>query len=125
MTINIREIISRSNQGITRPFVCRGDDGHLYYVKGACAGRKALISEWLAGHIGKRLGLPIPEFDLAEIPESLIAGSAREDISDLGAGIGFASRAVENADELSYLYIGRSIILHNTPATRQSAHRDG
>jgi hypothetical protein len=107
MTINIREIISRSDQGITRPFLCRADDGHLYYVKGACAGRKALVSEWLAGHIGKTLGLPIPAFDLAMIPEDLTQGSARDDIADLGAGMGFASRAVENADELSYLFIGQ------------------
>ncbi len=107
MTISIREVITRSAQGITRPFYCRGDDGHLYYVKGRGAGRKALISEWLAGHIGEGLGLPIPDFKLAVIPEDLVAGSAREDISDLGQGIGFASRVVENADELSYLYIGQ------------------
>lgn len=107
MTIKICEIISRSDQGITRPFLCRGDDGHLYYVKGKCAGSKALISEWMAGQIGKRLGIPIPDFTLAAIPENLIAGSARDDVSDLGAGIAFASRIVENADELSYLYIGQ------------------
>lgn len=107
MTIKIREIISRSDQGITRPFLCRGDDGHLYYVKGACAGRKALISEWLAGHIGKRLGLPIPDFTLAVIPRSLVEGSARDDILELGSGIGFASRRVENADELAYLYVSQ------------------
>ena len=62
MTVNIVETISRSIQGITRPFVCRGDDGWLYYVKGHGAGRQALIAEWIAGNLGKRLGLPIPDF---------------------------------------------------------------
>ena len=39
MTVNIVEIIRRSTQGITRPFLCRGDDNWLYYVKGHGAGR--------------------------------------------------------------------------------------
>lgn len=107
MTIQIREIISRSQQGITRPFLCRGDDGQIYYVKGALAGRKALISEWLAGHVGQRLGLPIPDFRQALVPDKLIQDSAREDIGELGEGVGFASTVVANASELSYLYINQ------------------
>jgi HipA-like kinase len=59
--IRIVEIITRSEQGITRPFLCRGDNGLQYFVKGHGAGRRALIAEWIAGNIGKRLGLPIPE----------------------------------------------------------------
>src|SRR5579883_1642946 len=105
MNVRIVEIITRSEQGITRPFFCRADDGSLYYVKGNSAGRKALISEWIAGNLCKRIGLPIPEFKLATIPAELINFSARDDAADLGAGIGFASKLVENADELSYLFI--------------------
>ena len=107
MTVNIVEIISRSTQGITRPFVCRGDDGWLYYVKGHGAGRQALIAEWIAGNLGKRLGLPIPDFKQAVMPDNLARLSAREDIADLGDGIGFASQLIPNADELTYLYIGQ------------------
>ena len=103
MTVNIVEIISRSTQGITRPFLCRGDDNWLYYVKGHGAGRQALISEWIAGHLGKRLGLPIPDFKQAVIPAELIRLSAREEIADLGAGTGFASQLIQNTDELTYL----------------------
>ena len=44
MTVGITEVIGRSSQGITRPFLCRADDGRLYYVKGNGAGRRALIS---------------------------------------------------------------------------------
>ena len=104
MTVNIVEIISRSTQGITRPFVCRGDDGWLYYVKGHGAGRQALIAEWIAGNLGKRLGLPIPDFKQAVMPDNLARWSAREDIADLGDGIGFASQLIPNTDELTYLY---------------------
>ncbi len=107
MTVNIVEIISRSTQGITRPFICRGDDGWLYYVKGHGAGRQALIAEWIAGNLGKRLGLPIPDFKQAVMPDNLARLSAREDIADLGAGIGFASQMIPNTDELTYLYIGQ------------------
>ena len=103
--IKIVEIITRSEQGITKPFLCRADDGFQYFVKGHGAGRRALINEWIAGNIGRRLELPIPDFEMAEIPAELIRFSARDDVRDLGAGIGFASRRVENADELSYLFI--------------------
>ena len=105
MTTRIIEIIDRSTQGVTHPFLCRGDDGWLYYVKGNAAGRSSLICEWIAGQLGKRLGLPIPEFKQAIIPKELVTFSARDDIADLGAGTGFASQKIENADELSYLFI--------------------
>lgn len=105
MTTRIVEILSRSAQGITHPFLCRGDEGAIYYVKGNAAGRRALISEWIAGNLAERLGLPIPPFRQATIPAELITMSARDDIADLGPGTRFASQLVENADELSYLFI--------------------
>ena len=52
MTTRITEVTARSTQGITRPFICRGDDGWLYFVKGNGAGRSSLISEWI--HTGQR-----------------------------------------------------------------------
>jgi len=68
VTVTIVEIVRRSDQGITRPFLCVGSDGRRYYVKGHGAGRRSLIAEWLAGRAGKLLDLPIPDFALAEIP---------------------------------------------------------
>jgi len=105
MTVRIVEIISRSEQGITRPFLCRGEDGRQYFVKGGGAGRRALISEWLAGQIGLHLGLPIPNFQQMIISREIVEFSAREDIQELGAGTGFGSQLVENTDELAYLFI--------------------
>ena len=103
--VRVVEVISRSTQGITRPFLCRGDDGRQYFVKGAGAGRRALISEWLAGRIGVRFGLPIPPFAQAVIVPELVQFSARDDIRELGAGTGFGSQLVENVDELAYLFV--------------------
>lgn len=107
MTIKVIEIIGRSTQGITRPFLCRGDDGRQYYVKGNGAGRRALISEWIAGQLGLCLGLPIPPFVQATIPPELIEFSARDDIRDLGTGVGFGSELVTDVVELPYLFIGQ------------------
>ena len=105
--VNIVEIITRSDQGITRPFLCRGDNGLQYYVKGNAAGKKALIAEWIAGNLGKKLGLPIPDFQLVKVPTELIRLSARDDATALGAGVGFGSQRVESVDELSYLFINQ------------------
>ncbi len=92
---------------MTRPFICRGDDGELYYVKGAGVGWKGLIAEWLAGHLAHHLGLPVPPFDLAELPPSLRRHSTRDDFRDLGSAPVFASRAVAFAEELRFEQVVR------------------
>jgi len=42
--IQIIEIIGRAHQGVTKPFLCKGDDNILYYVKGtgSHAGHRSL-----------------------------------------------------------------------------------
>lgn len=32
-TVVIEEVMRRSRQGVTEPFICRGDDDHIHYVK--------------------------------------------------------------------------------------------
>ena len=105
--LQIAEIISRSEQGVTRPFICRADDGGLYYVKGAGAGRKALIAEWIAGNLARHVGLPVPPFALAEVPAALLRHSAREDLAEFGSAPVFASRAVLFAEELRFEHVRR------------------
>ena len=39
MPIQIVEVLGRSIQGITRPFICRGEDDRTYFVKGQGAGQ--------------------------------------------------------------------------------------
>ena len=107
MTIRIVEIIGRSAQGVTRPFLCRGDDGQQYYVKARGAGRRALIAERLAGRLGLQLRLPIPPFVQAVIPSELIQFSVRDDVHELGVGIGFGSQVVPNVDELTYPFVAQ------------------
>jgi len=92
MSVQIVEIMGRSTQGITRPFKCRGDDGHVYFVKGRGAGRRSQICEWIAGQLGLRLGLPIAPFEIVEVPQVLIDLDLSGELQELGAGPAFGSR---------------------------------
>ena len=94
MHLIITEIISRSEQGMTRPFLCRAENDGLFYVKGRYAGYRTLCCEWVAGRLGQLMGLPIPDFFIAEVPIGLVRDSARADAGDLGAGLVFASQLV-------------------------------
>lgn len=100
--VNIVEIITEAAQGMTRPFLCRGDDGHDYYVKRANAGRKALISEWVAGSLARQLGLPVPHFEIAEIPPQLLALRSTDERREWGTIPAFASRVVADAVEIRF-----------------------
>ncbi|MDR3390550.1 MAG: hypothetical protein P4L77_02360 [Sulfuriferula sp.] len=95
MNIQIVEIIGRATQGITKPFICRGDDGYIYFVKGRGAGNRSLICEWIAGNLALKLGLPIAPFEIVDVPEMLIQLGMRDDLGDLGAGLAFGSRKLE------------------------------
>lgn len=92
MSLEIVEIIGRAQQGITQPFICRGEDDQVYFVKGRGAGRRSLVCEWIAGQLGRRLGLPIAPFEIVEIPEQLLAVAMRDDLNELGVGRAFGSR---------------------------------
>lgn len=94
MSLSIVEIIKQADQGLSSPFLCRGDDGELYFVKGRASGRASLWAEWLAGHLGRSFGLPIPPFCIADVPAELIRECSPE-LSRLGSGPAFASRKVE------------------------------
>lgn len=93
------EIVRQSHQGISiKPFIVRADDGETYFVKGfSKSGGPALISELLSAELGKLLGLPIPPWKKMVVPQDLIDFSLIPNVSDLGGGLAFASRAVENA----------------------------
>lgn len=97
--IHIVEVEGRSEQGVLRPFICRAENGERYFVKGRGAGRAGLIAEYVAGTLGKAFGLPIPPFEVAQVPVSLIEGSAVEGIRELGSGPVFASRRIPFVQE--------------------------
>jgi hypothetical protein len=61
----------------------------------------SLAKEWIAGRLAQRFGLPIPQFSILSVPRELIEGSVNANLSELGHGLVFGSRAVENVDEIS------------------------
>lgn len=99
---NITEIVRRSAQGVSLPFLCRASDNHLYWVKGAMVGKKSLCCELISGYIARVLQLPIPEFGLFFVTEGLINDSLIEGVNELGHGIVFGSRHFDGAQELTY-----------------------
>lgn len=102
----IIEIIERSDQGVTKPFICRGRDNQLYFVKGRGAGRRSLICEWIAGNLGIALGLPIAPFEVVDVPATLVQLGSRDDINELGEGPAFGSRRLQIA-ELTLAHVER------------------
>jgi hypothetical protein len=99
--IEIKEIRDIAWQGKTEPVFCVGVDDNEYVVKGTHAGRKALISEWVAGRLGRLLNLPIPEFNTMRVPSALFEfGANQETLSRLGRGVLFGSRVVPNTVEI-------------------------
>lgn len=100
-SVVIQEVLDRSVQGTTNPFICRGDDDGIYYVKGVAAGRRSLICEWVAAQLATALGVPVADYALAEVPDMVVEWNPRNDIRDLGAGLVFASRSIPHAQELT------------------------
>lgn len=95
MTVEITEVLRRSEQGMTKPYICRGEDGEVYFVKGTGAGRRSQICEWIAGKLGLAMGLPIAPFTIVDVPEELIELDSELDLTDLGAGPAFGSQRQE------------------------------
>ncbi|NHZ81243.1 hypothetical protein F2P44_18465 [Massilia sp. CCM 8695] len=106
MPVQIIEVIDRSEQGITKPFICRGDDEKIYFVKGRGAGRRSLLCEWIAGNLGLSLGLPIAPFTVVNVPSALISLRSRDDVNELGSGPAFGSRR-RQVVELSFTHIDK------------------
>ncbi|MEE2651790.1 MAG: HipA family kinase [Pseudomonadota bacterium] len=104
MTIEITEVIRRSIQGTTRPFLCSASDGQNYYVKGWGAGKESLIFEWMAGSLAVAVGLPVPQFEVAVVPPEIVDSDLDEELSDLGSGPVFASLAVQQPIEITESY---------------------
>lgn len=98
--VEIIEVLDRSQQGMTKPFVCRGDDGQTYYVKGIGAGRRSQVCEWIGGCLARRFGLPVPEFTVVEVPSELMMLESGVELRELGAGPAFGSQSEPGLIEL-------------------------
>lgn len=107
MVMQVIEILDRSIQGVTNPFYCRCEDENTYFVKGRSAGRKSLIAEYIGGKLAKKFGLPVPDFEIVDVPQELITWSGRKDAHELGAGLAFGSKDLLHVQEFSYSHISR------------------
>lgn len=90
----ILEPTETAGEGITQPRLCRLSDEEFYYVKGRSLTPAGLVNEYISAHLGKIIGLPIPEFELAELPEVLQLGPWAQVTRDMGFGPLFASKRV-------------------------------
>jgi hypothetical protein len=94
--IPIVEVLGASEQGHARPYLCRGADDQLYYVKGQQTNRASLWREWICGHLARALDLPIPPFSLVQVDEALLDELPR-DLRNIGCLPAFGSRKRSNA----------------------------
>jgi hypothetical protein len=77
--------ITPFREGGSLPGLVEADDDGLYVVKfrGAGQGPRALVAEWLAGEIGRALGLAVPELVAIEVDGGLGDAEPDGEIQDL------------------------------------------
>lgn len=92
---------------MTQPVLCYLADDQLYAVKGRQALPAGLIAEVVAGSLGQLMGLPIPDFAVADFSRQLADASADASLrSTLNIGSNFASRWQEAADPITMPSLG-------------------
>lgn len=97
--IEIVEVIRRSEHGVTEPFLCRGDDGARYFVKGmGGAGCRSLVCEWICGRLAQELGLPVAPFEIVNVPSALVTVDSPLKLRELGPGPAFGSCLQQSAE---------------------------
>ncbi|MFX1682210.1 hypothetical protein PV762_23585 [Mitsuaria sp. CC2] len=94
--IQLTEVIRVAEQGMTKPILCRAEDGRRYYVKGQQTDRASLWREWIAGYMALALGLPIAPFVLVQANEFVLRELSSE-LRLLGSTPAFGSAERENA----------------------------
>lgn len=94
--MEIVEILQAAKQGRSTPFLCRGEDECLYYVKGKNGGRRSQFYEWTLAHLATKFGLPMPVFRLVNISRELLAETTVAN-QIIGEGIAFATEAQTRA----------------------------
>jgi hypothetical protein len=84
-TIRATQYITALREGGSLPAIIAGDDLGLYVLKfrGAGQGPLALLAELVAGEIGRRLGLAVPELVFVEIDAAFGRNEPDQEIRDL------------------------------------------
>jgi len=112
-TVVATRYVTPLREGGSLPGLVEADDDGLYVVKfrGAGQGPRALVAEWIAGELGRAIGLTVPDLVGIEVDGSLGDAEPDEEIHDLlgasdglnlgmdflPAALGF-NRAVANQD---------------------------
>ena len=107
-TVTATRYITPLREGGSLPAVVEADDNQLYVMKfvGAGQGPKALIAELVAGEIGRRLGLQIPEIVFIELVPSLGRSEPNPEIQDLlraSIGLNLGLRYLPHAFDFNLL----------------------
>ena len=105
--LEITKIKKRSDQGMTRPFVCEATNGKTYYVKGKAANASGLIKEWLGAQLAKAFVLPLASSQILYVDPALVECYGEEAIHDLGEGYVFGSEDITSCTEIKYDEIGK------------------
>jgi hypothetical protein len=84
-TLQAIEYITPLREGGSLPAIVGANNGRLYVMKfvGAGQGPKALIAEWVAGEIGRSLGLCVPELVFIELDGAFGRSEPDPEIQDL------------------------------------------
>jgi hypothetical protein len=77
--------VTAFREGGSLPGLVEADDDGLYVVKfrGAGQGPRALVAEWLAGEIGRALGLLVPDIVAVDLDAEIADSEPHEEIHDL------------------------------------------
>ena len=77
--------VTALREGGSLPGLVEADDDGLYVVKfrGAGLGPRALVAEWLAGEIGRALGLFVPDLVAVDLAPGIADSEPHQEIHDL------------------------------------------
>ena len=77
--------VTAFREGGSLPGLVEADDDGLYVVKfrGAGQGPRALVAEWLAGEIGRALGLLVPDLVAVDLDAQIAESEPDEEVHDL------------------------------------------
>jgi hypothetical protein len=84
-SVRATRYVTAFREGGSLPGLVEADDDGLYVVKfrGAGQGPRALVAEWVAGEIGRALGLLVPELVAVDLEEAIADSEPHEEIHDL------------------------------------------
>ena len=84
-TVSATRYVTPLREGGSLPAIVEADDDGMYVLKfrGAGQGPRVLVAEWIAGEIGRVLGLPVPEIVAVEVDPKLGDAEPDEEVQDL------------------------------------------